>query len=917
MSEMPNNENLNNQNNLESTNQATDADTQKKMEKEKKKQKMVRARKKRKVANIIMGVIVFGILLGALSGFSIINVILSKTDVVLNTNELSSNDSSLIYDDAGNQIAIIGKENRISYSYDKLPQNVIDAFVAVEDSRFFEHPGFDVPRFAKAFLENIKSLSFAQGGSTLTMQVIKNTYFAVDTIAPKGIDRKVQEIYYSLKINNIVSKEKIFELYVNKVNFGANARGIQVASQYYFGKDCTKLSLIESAMLAGIINLPNSNNPYYNLDNCTKRTHEVLYQMKNHGYITEEEYNFARNIKIENLLAGKVDTYYGTGKTVRNQAYIDVVLAELADRYNINPYVTPVKVYTAMNQTVQDYCDAFADEQVTEFCSPYCNGSLVLMQNYTGRIVGLCGGRDYDGVRMFNYAYDNRVNPGSTAKGIITYPLAFEYTNLGTNLYHDHEPLAWAGTNSIISEDGGYVGRVSTQRAYTTSYNAIAVKLWRSVEEAAGIQTIKEYMRSIGIDSRCIDIYTPNEMYAIGEQNLLMSPIQIAAAESVILSKGLYTEPHVIDRIEFINSTEEPIVADPVQRQVLSEGAAWLSKYLEQVSVNGKSVGGAASDWTTNGRLAMIRKSAYTVYGKTGTSLYDSTIRSKYHWPHSAAKDWLMMGGTNDYSFCFWMGFDTGQYIDETCYISSAYKRQRHDGLTVSGLLDAAYEAFGKPVNGNNRPSSVISITHVKGMTEYCSPPAYCPENMITSSFVLATNANVVEYNPASEIPAPESLMANYSATTNSITATISAYPDPSALTVAESTYKKEINGRTYTFFYGYHPSWVDGVIKYQFELWKPDGTVAEEVIQVDPLAANSARFTNIKPMLNTDQTYIIKACYYYDISGVMGPVVQQTVTVKGLIPDNGGDEPGNDPGNGTINPINPVNPQSSNSFIK
>ena len=175
------------------------------------KKSLKRQMKARKFANGLMGVLVFFVLLGALSGFSTVGVILSKTDVILDTKDIRNQDSTLIFDDQGERVAIVGKESRISYAYSSFPQVLVDAFVSIEDSRFFEHPGFDVPRFAKAFLENIKSLSFAQGGSTLTMQVIKNTYFAVDTIAPKGIDRKVQEIYYALKINKIVSKEKIFE----------------------------------------------------------------------------------------------------------------------------------------------------------------------------------------------------------------------------------------------------------------------------------------------------------------------------------------------------------------------------------------------------------------------------------------------------------------------------------------------------------------------------------------------------------------------------------------------------------------------------------------------------------------------------------------------------------------------------------
>ncbi|MCR5066987.1 MAG: penicillin-binding protein, partial [Erysipelotrichaceae bacterium] len=358
--------------------------------------------KVRRIANSFMGVVVFFVLLGALSGISTVGVILNKTDVVLDISDIRNQDSTRIFDDQGEQIAIVGHESRISVSYSSFPQVVVDAFVAIEDSRYFEHPGFDMPRFAKAFLENIKSLSFAQGGSTLTMQVIKNTYFAVDTIAEKGIDRKVQEIYYSLKINKIVSKEKIFELYVNKVNFGATARGIQVASQYYFGKDCNNLTLVEAALLAGLVQAPNLNNPYYHLNDCTQRTRQVLYQMKNHGYITEEEYNFACKVKIENLLIGTQEYKYGSGETVSNQAYIDIVLNELQEVYDINPYETPVLVYTCMNQEVQNYCDEVSRGNVVTFPDENINTSIVCIRNNTGELVGLCGGRDYDGKRMFN-----------------------------------------------------------------------------------------------------------------------------------------------------------------------------------------------------------------------------------------------------------------------------------------------------------------------------------------------------------------------------------------------------------------------------------------------------------------------------------------------------------------------------------
>ena len=141
-------------------------------------------------------------------------LILNKSDVILDSEDLKSAEASLIYDSQGNEIAMLGQEDRINISYANMPQCLIDAFVAVEDSRYFEHPGFDLPRFTKAILENLSSFSFGQGGSTLTMQIIKNSYFmAGDTNADRdggaGIARKVQEIYYSLKITGLVSKEKL------------------------------------------------------------------------------------------------------------------------------------------------------------------------------------------------------------------------------------------------------------------------------------------------------------------------------------------------------------------------------------------------------------------------------------------------------------------------------------------------------------------------------------------------------------------------------------------------------------------------------------------------------------------------------------------------------------------------------------
>ena len=185
---------------------------------------------------------------------------------------------------------------------------------------------------------------------------MKNTYFQVDdlensTIAEKSVDRKVQEIWTALKLEKLIDKKQIFQLYSNKLNFGGNIRGVQKAAQYYFGKDAKDLSLSESALLAGIINRPNAYNPYENLDYATNRRNTVLDMMVYHGYISELEADLAKSIRVEDLLVGEDYTISESGGPY--QAYVDAVIEEVKQITGKDPALTPMKVYTNMDRTVQ------------------------------------------------------------------------------------------------------------------------------------------------------------------------------------------------------------------------------------------------------------------------------------------------------------------------------------------------------------------------------------------------------------------------------------------------------------------------------------------------------------------------------------------------------------------------------------
>ena len=270
---------------------------------------------KRKVnATRVWALIVSGLLIlafiGLLSGVFVIYKLLQDKPV-LNAADFEQVESSVVYDSRGEAIANLGTVIRQNIEYEEIPNCVVDAFVAIEDSRYFEHNGFDIPRFTKAILENLRTLSFGQGGSTFTMQLVKNTYFVNDETGENaarsgasGVKRKVQEIALAFELEDAKSKQDIFESYVNKLNFGGsnNIRGIQKAAQYYFGKDLSECTLIEGALLAGVINAPNYYNPFYNLEAAQERVTEVLYQMRNHGYITKSEYELAKTIRIEDVL---------------------------------------------------------------------------------------------------------------------------------------------------------------------------------------------------------------------------------------------------------------------------------------------------------------------------------------------------------------------------------------------------------------------------------------------------------------------------------------------------------------------------------------------------------------------------------------------------------------------------------------
>ena len=317
--------------------------------KEKERKKQSKKQKRFAVITAILVVLVCIEIIVCACGVVLLDRMVSNAPT-LDVSDFVGEESSRIYDDSGALITEIGTYYRENITYDKCPESLVDAFLSVEDSRFFTHFGFDIPRFTKAIIENLKSHDFSQGGSTFTMQLVKNTYFTVDNgdssvERTKSIEYKVQQIWLSIKLEKLLNKKEIFQLYMNKLNFGGRIRGVQKASKYYFGKDCTELTLTESAMLAGIVNLPNGYNPYYHLEEATTRRNTVLDLMEYHGYLTSDECELAKTVKVEDELVGEnyvSNTEISTDN--QYQSYIDAVLDEAEAMTGQDPTIKGMQI---------------------------------------------------------------------------------------------------------------------------------------------------------------------------------------------------------------------------------------------------------------------------------------------------------------------------------------------------------------------------------------------------------------------------------------------------------------------------------------------------------------------------------------------------------------------------------------------
>ena len=595
--------------------------------------------------------------------------------------ELQTAELTLLYDIDGNVFKKLGTEQRTKVTYEELPEVLIDAIIATEDSRYFQHNGFDAPRFIKAAIGQVLGNSDAGGASTITMQVAKNTFSRdtdgnIATSGIEGITRKFEDIYISIfKLEKKYTKQEIIEFYVNNHFLGGNIYGVAEASEAYFGKDVSELNLTEAAIIAGMFKSPNYYRPTTNPENTEKRRNSVLYLMKKHGYISEEERKLAASIPVETLTATNSES------TDIYQGYIDTVVDEVKEKYGVNPYTTSLKIYTNLDRRKQDAVNSVFNGESYTWINDQVQCGVAVLDTHTGKILAVGNGRNIrnrgkNTIDQYNYATELTRQPGSTAKPLFDYGPGIEYNNWSTYTLFDDAPYQYSSGQSIKNWDGGYFGTITLRRALATSRNIPALKAFQQVDN----KKIVEFVTNLGIEPE-ISGGKIHEAHSIGAFTGV-SPLQMAAAYSAFSNGGYYNEPYSVQKIVYRATGEEKEHNDEnyiVKRRAMSEETAFMiADVLQDVALNGGTPKNVAV--------------------KTGTTNYDIETMRKNNLPDDAIRDSWAVGFSTKTAVAMWYGYD---YIDsEYCLHNvpaSIQKDYIYRALVNSGAMESNREDFSEP----------------------------------------------------------------------------------------------------------------------------------------------------------------------------------------------------------------------------
>lgn len=571
----------------------------------------------------------------------------------LDVSRIYATNSTLIFDRDGELIDERGTERREWVDFQDISPVMIDAILATEDANFFNHNGVDWRRTLIANIQNLGTWfgdsAGIQGGSTITQQLIKMSHLTAEQDGWEGIQRKVQEIYLSMQIEQVLTKEQILAAYLNFSPFGGNLNGIQRASEFYFNTDAANLTLGEAAALAGMVQAPNTWRPDHNPDNTERRRDTVLEQMVRHGYITEEMATLAAADPITDNLV-----YSTTEADTRHkyQGFIDAVLDEVQNLFGLDAH-SGLQIFTNMDRNAQSFLfDLQHDQAMWQVQDPNVQNGIAFIETMTGRVRAIGRGRDeVASERSWNRALVPR-QIGSTAKSPVVYAPGMELLGWGTGTSFNDELWTWPGTTSIVRNwDREYHGVQTIRQALNMSWNIPAGKGLEILLNQVGETRMIEWLESIGLDRSGLP--ASGNLYhsaAIGTGE--WSPLQMAAAYAAFGNGGIYNQPFFIDRIILPNGT---VLYGEDQREsnrAMSPETAWMTtSTLQSVMTTGT---GATHANQGVGHMNLAGKTGTTNFGDA--ELAELGISSAV-----AMRDTWFIGFSGQYTAAVWTGFDSNR----------------------------------------------------------------------------------------------------------------------------------------------------------------------------------------------------------------------------------------------------------------
>ncbi|HGD4513696.1 TPA: penicillin-binding protein PBP1A [Streptococcus pneumoniae] len=558
----------------------------------------------------------------------------------LSESKLVATTSSKIYDNKNQLIADLGSERRVNAQANDIPTDLVKAIVSIEDHRFFDHRGIDTIRILGAFLRNLQSNSL-QGGSTLTQQLIKLTYFSTST-SDQTISRKAQEAWLAIQLEQKATKQEILTYYINKVYMSNGNYGMQTAAQNYYGKDLNNLSLPQLALLAGMPQAPNQYDPYSHPEAAQDRRNLVLSEMKNQGYISAEQYEKAVNTPItDGLQSLKSASNY----PAYMDNYLKEVINQVEEETGYNLLTTGMDVYTNVDQEAQKHLwDIYNTDEYVAYPDDELQVASTIVDVSNGKVIAQLGARHQSSNVSFgiNQAVETNRDWGSTMKPITDYAPALEYGvyDSTATIVHD-EPYNYPGTNTpVYNWDRGYFGNITLQYALQQSRNVPAVETLNKV----GLNRAKTFLNGLGIDypsihySNAISSNTTESDKKYGA-----SSEKMAAAYAAFANGGTYYKPMYIHKVVFSDGSEKEF--SNVGTRAMKETTAYMmTDMMKTVLSYGTG---------RNAYLAWLPQA-----GKTGTSNYtDEEIENHIKTSQFVAPDELFAGYTSKYSMAVWTGY--------------------------------------------------------------------------------------------------------------------------------------------------------------------------------------------------------------------------------------------------------------------